>query len=480
MASGLLLASSVMSGCGNGTAGSTTSAQTKAATAAATAKAATTAVTTTKAAATTAAAKAEASTAAATTAAKKVSSNPNATHLTLYYPVNVGGSAALLIEKICDDFNAKNPDIFVEPVYTGNYDDTVTKIQTAVQGGTPPDVFVSLATQRFTMASTNMARPLDDFIKADGADGQKYIDDFLPGFMLDSYVDGKIYSIPFQRSTEIIFYNKDLFKQAGLDPEKPPKTWEELADDAQKLTNADHYGVGIALNSGSAQWTFTGFCLQNSSDGKNLMSDDGKKVYFNTPENVEALQFWLDLQNKYKCMAPGIVQWTDLPTQFLAGKVAIIYHTTGNLANISKNAKFQFGTAALPAHARQAAPTGGGNFYISQKISDDKAKAAWKFIKFATSTDCAAQWSLDTGYVATRKSCFETEKLKKYYSDLPQAKVAYEQLDNAKPELTTFNSAEIWRVLNDNIQSAVTGDATAQKALDEAQKTATEILADFQ
>ena len=112
-----------------------------------------------------------------------------ALHLTFYYPVNVGGSAAQLIEKICADFNAENPDIFVEPVYTGNYDDTVTKIQTAMQGGTPPDVFVSLATQRFTMASTGMAMPLDELIEADGEEGKAYIDDFLPGFMEDSYVD---------------------------------------------------------------------------------------------------------------------------------------------------------------------------------------------------------------------------------------------------------------------------------------------------
>ena len=90
----------------------------------------------------------------------------DALHLTFYYPVNVGGSAAALIEQICADFNKEHPDIVVEPVYTGNYDDTVTKIQTAIQGGTPPDVFVSLATQRFTMASTGMAMPLDDLIAA--------------------------------------------------------------------------------------------------------------------------------------------------------------------------------------------------------------------------------------------------------------------------------------------------------------------------
>ena len=404
----------------------------------------------------------------------------DALHLTFYYPVNVGGSAAALIEQICADFNAENPDIVVEPVYTGNYDDTVTKIQTAIQGGTPPDVFVSLATQRFTMASTGMAMPLDDLIAADGEEGQAYIDDFLDGFMLDSYVDGQIYSIPFQRSTMVLFYNKDAFEEVGLDPEDPPETWEEVVEYGQKLTNENRYGVGLALNSGSAQWAFTGFCLQNSANGENLMTEDGKQVLFDTPENVEALQFWLDLQNKYQIMAPGIVQWTDLPTQFLAGEVAMIYHTTGNMANINDNAEFEFGTAFLPGHKRVAAPTGGGNFYISSGISEERVQAAWKFIKFATETERAAQWSLDTGYVATRESCFETDLIKNYYEELPQAKVAYDQIPYSGPELTTYNAAEIWRVLNDNIQAAVVGDASAQVALTAAQEQATEILAEYQ
>lgn len=400
--------------------------------------------------------------------------------LSFYYPVNVGGSAAQLIEKICADFNAANPDVIVEPVYTGNYDDTVTKIQTAVQGGTPPDVFVSLATQRFTMASTNMAMPLDELIAADGEEGKAYIADFLPGFMEDSYVEGKIYSIPFQRSTMVLYYNKDMFAEAGIDPEKPPTTWEELADYATKLTNDQRYGVGIALNSGSAQWAFTGFALQNSVGGINLMSEDGKSVFFNTPENVEALQFWLDLQNKYKAMAEGIVQWTDLPTQFLAGEVGMIYHTTGNMANINSNANFEFGTAFLPAHKQKGAPTGGGNFYISSGISEDRVNAAWRFIKFATETERAAQWSLDTGYVATRQSCFETELIKNYYAEVPQASVAYEQLPYAKPELTTYNASQIWRVLNDHIQAAVVGDMTAQEALDAAQAEAEDVLSEYQ
>ena len=399
--------------------------------------------------------------------------------LTMYFPVNVGGNVANLIDSMTAEFNAENPDIQVEAVYTGNYDDTVTAIQTAIQGGNAPDLFVSLATQRFTMASTKMAMPLDDLIAAD-PEGQAFVDDFIDGFMLDSYVDGQTYSIPFQRSTMVMFYNKDTFKEVGLDPEAPPANWTEMVEYAQKLTNDKRYGVGIALNSGSAQWAFTGFSLENCTNGVGLMNPNGKEVYFNTPENIEALQLWLDLQNKYNCMAPGIVQWTDLPTQFLAGEVAMIYHTTGNLTNIKNNATFDFGVCFMPAGRQYGAPTGGGNFYITNGISEERQQAAWKYIKFMCETERAAQWSIDTGYVATRNSCYETELLKDYYASFPQALVAYEQLQYAQPELTTYSAAEMWRILNDNIQAAVTGEMTAAEALEAAQEQGDELLADYQ
>lgn len=406
--------------------------------------------------------------------------------LTFFFPVNVGGAVTKFVDQICNDWNELHPEAIVKPVYTGNYDDTIVKIQSAIQGKNPPDLFISLATQRFSMYVQDAAIFLDDFIAADGAEGQAYIDDFLSGFMEDSYVEGKIISIPFQRSTMILFYNKDAFREVGLDPNRPPQTWDELVEYSKKLTkvgadgNVQRYGVGLALNSGSAQWAFTGFALQNSENGENLMSDDGKQIYFDTPGNVEALQLWCDLQTKYKVMQPGIVQWTDLPGQFLSGKVAMIYHTTGNLGVVSQDAKFEFGTAFLPGNKRQAAPTGGGNFYISKGISPERQKMAWEFIKFATSTERAAQWNIDTGYVATRKSALETPQMKAYYEKLPQARVAFDQIPISKPELTSYDSTRMWRILNDSIQSAITGEKTPAQALKDAQSEADQVMKKYQ
>lgn len=410
-----------------------------------------------------------------------ISEEQDFTKLTMYYPVNIGGSAANLIDEICSDFNESHENIYVEPVYTGNYEDTVIALEKAKGTDEMPELFISLANQRYTLTSENLVMPLDELINKD-TDGQAYIDDFLDGFMIDSYVDGKIYSIPFQRSTEVVYYNKDMFRAAGLDPESPPTTWEELAEMAQMLTDFDHYGVGIALNPASAQWTFTGFCLQNSVNGENLMSEDGKQVYFNTAENVEALQFWLDLQNKYKCMERGVIQWTDLPVQFLNQKVAMIYHTTGNMTNIYENADFNFGVCFLPGSKRMATPTGGGNFYISSDVTEDEMIAAWEFIKYCTDTETAAKWSVNTGYVPVRESCFDTNTIKEYYEKLPQAKVAFDQLMEcvSGPELTTYDAENVWLALDNNIKAAVQGECSAQEALDNAQKEAEEILTQYQ
>ena len=265
----------------------------------------------------------------------------------------MGGNFQPTLNKIVEEYNKSQDKIEVEALYQGSYQEALNKFK-SVQGTDKAPALIQLnEISTEYMYNSGAITPMQEFVKKDNYDLTKLEDTLINYYT----INGTLYSMPFNSSASILLYNKDAFKEVGLDPEKAPTTWAELADYSVKLTNDHRKGVGIALNSGSAQWGFTGFALQNSTDGKNLMNEDGKKVYFNTPENVEALQFWLDLQNKYKSMASGIVQWTDLPTQFLAGEVAMIYHTTGNFANIRDNAKFNYGVAFLPGNKRVAAPT---------------------------------------------------------------------------------------------------------------------------
>jgi len=394
------------------------------------------------------------------------------TELTFYYPIAVGGPLTNTIEAMTADFEKEHPDIDVTPVYTGSYADTAVKTQAGVQAKQPPDVAVLQSTELFSLLDMNAIVPLDDFIAKEGND---YLADFYPAFMANSQTDGHTYSIPFQRSTIVLYYNKEMFKEAGLDPEKGPANWEEMQDYAIKLKKDGRYGLEIPVT-GFAYWMMQTFALQN---GENLMTQDGKKVMFDTPENVEGLQYWVDLAAKHKAMPEGVTDWSTVPSDFLEGKTAMMYHTTGNLTNVKKNATFDFGVSFLPAKKQYGSPTGGGNFYIFKDISPEKQQAAWEFVKFMTEPERAAQWSIDTGYVAVRKSAYETERMKKYAGEFPAALVARDQLEYAAAELSTHNNGKVMKILNDNVQAALTGTLSPAEALKKAQTEADQALASF-
>ncbi|CAH0121322.1 sn-glycerol-3-phosphate-binding periplasmic protein UgpB [Paenibacillus sp. CECT 9249] len=393
--------------------------------------------------------------------------------LTFYYPIAVGGPLTATIEGMAKEFMEQNPNIVVKPVYTGSYADTTVKTQAGVQGGNPPDVAVLLSTELYSMLDMDAIIPLDEFIAQEGGDA--YLSDFYPAFMANSQTEGKTYSIPFQRSTIVLYYNKEAFRAAGLDPNKPPQTWEEMAEYAKKLTKEGQWGLEIPV-SGFAYWMMQTFALQN---GKNLMSEDGKQAFFDTPENVEGLQYWVDLAKKDKVMPEGVIEWGTVPSDFLEGKTAMMYHTTGNLTNVKNNAKFDFGVSFLPQKKNYGSPTGGGNFYIFKGIDRKKQEAAWKFVKFMTETERAAEWSIDTGYVAVKKSAYETERMKKYTADFPAAVVARDQLEYAAAELSTHNNGKVTKALSDQLQAVLTGSVSPADALKKAQEEADKALQPF-
>ncbi|MFT8872129.1 MAG: ABC transporter substrate-binding protein [Sporolactobacillus sp.] len=396
--------------------------------------------------------------------------------LTWYYPINVGGPVAKVVQEMADEFTKKNPNIVIHPVYCGTYDQTMTKVQTAIQANKAPDMAVLNATQIYTLKDMNAIEPLDSFINKD-KDGKGYINDFYPAFLQNSKANGKIWSIPFQRSTAVLYYNKDLFKQAGLDPNTPPATWDELVADAQKLTiPGKQWGVEVPTSVGP-YWLYQAFALES---GKNIMSADGKKVYFDRANSIKALQFITDLATKDKVTPTGVVDWVNAPTDFINGKTAMLYQTTGNLTNIRTNAKFQFGVAFLPGDKQKGSPTGGGNVYIMKGISAERQAAAWKFIRWATSPEQAAKWSIATGYVGTRQSAYKTKEMEDYVKAFPQAAVARDQLKYASAELSTHNLGKVYQTINDAIQAAVTGKQTPEQALKDAQKQAEQELEPFQ
>ena len=154
----------------------------------------------------------------------------------------------------------------------------------------------------------------------------------------------------------------------------------------------------------------------------------------------------------------------------------MMYHTTGNLTNVKNNASFNFGVAMLPANESYGSPTGGGNFYIFKGVSEERQQAAFDFIKWMTDDERVAQWSIDTGYVATRPSAYDTERMQEYAKEFPYCLVARDQLEYGYAELSTYNQAEVQKAIDDAISYVMTDQQDVESALATAQQTADGIL----
>ena len=399
-----------------------------------------------------------------------------AVDLEFYFPVAVGGAAATTIEQLTADYVAANPSVNIEAIYAGSYADAGVKALTAARGGKPPQLSVLLSTQMFTLIDEDVIVPFDDFVSA--ADQESWINGFYPSFMENSQTGGKTYGIPFQRSTPVLYWNKEAFAEAGLDPDVAPANWDEMVEFGKKLTkkdasgNVSQWGVRIP-SAGFPYWLFQGL---STPAGAILANSDGNKTNFNDPKVVEALEYLVALSAEHGVMQPGSIEWGPTPKAFIERETAMMWTTTGNLTNVRKNAPFDFGVAMLPAKERRGAPTGGGNFYLFKDSSDDQKAAAVEFVKWITAPEQAAVWAIATGYVAPRPDAWETDAMKAYAADFPPALVARDQLEFAVAELSTYENGKVTQTFNDALAAAIAGESSAKDALDQAQATADRIL----
>lgn len=412
--------------------------------------------------------------------ALSLSSAAQAMDLEFYFPVAVGGDAAGIIQRLTDAYMAENPDVTINAIYTGSYADTTTRAITAARGGNPPQLAILLSVDMFALIDEEIILPWDEFIPE--AEREAFLGGFYPSFMRNSQTGGQTWGIPFQRSTPVMYWNKEAFAAAGLDPETPPATWAEMVEMGRQLTVRDASGAvtqwGVRIpSSGFPSWLFTGLVAANGQDG--LANDAGTEVWFDTPAVIEALEYLVSLSTEHEVMAPGILDWGATPRAFMDGESAIAWTTTGNLTNIRTNAPFEFGVAMLPANVRRGAPTGGGNFYLFQGSSDEELQAAVDFVRWATAPAQAGRWSIDTGYVAPRADTWETDEMRAYAQEVPGAVVARDQLAYAVPELATYQGPRITQIMNDNIAAAVTGQKTPAQAMADAQREADAILAAY-
>ena len=397
----------------------------------------------------------------------------------VYYPVAVDAPIAKILQGYADKFHEEHPNITVKPVFSGGYGDVKTTIQTTVEGGgKPPALAVMLAVDLYDLINADLIVPLDDYLNA-MPDKDAYLNDFIPAFLENSRYDGKIWSLPFQRSVVTLYYNKTLFKEAGLDA---PDSWESWAEAASKLTKREGDKVvrwGMLYPSGWPYWLFQPLAIGN---GRNIVGDDPTEVYFNDPKVIEAVQFYIDLSHKYKAMPEGVqANWGQAPGEFAKGTAAMIMHSSGSLAGILKQADFEVGVMAAPGHQKGTYATvpGGGNLYILKGAPKEQRDAAFEFIKFLTQPEYEADFSINTGYIATRNAAYDTPAMKEHLQKVPQAATIRDMLQYAGKEFSTQNLGEVRNIFHKYLQAAYNGEMTPAEAMQKAQEEAEKALAPF-
>ncbi len=377
--------------------------------------------------------------------------------LVFMYPVGVSGDINRLVSGMIAGFNAAHADVQVEAVYAGSYDNTEQKVMTALGVGDPPASWLPINSMLRTFLDMDALEDVTALAKADDV-----FQDFLPGFLGTCMSDGKLYGLPFQCSTPVLYYNKSAFEKAGL--KAAPANWTELEASAKALTQRQGDAVsqwGLTIGGGWHDWIFESFVRQNG-----LVFWTKDKVAFDAPESVNAMEFWQRMA--LAKLMPAASTWESSANDFMAGRTAMLYHSTGSMTNILKSASFPVGVAPMPRGKQLGSTMGGGPILIARKQPDAHKRAAWTFARWMTNTANQAQWCVDTGYLAARKSSWETPVLKNYVTKRPEARTAFVTAEVAGAFLQVPGYHKVRAHLQSAIDRTLAGEAKPDAALREA------------
>ena len=411
--------------------------------------------------------------------ALSVSAAQAATDIDFFFPVPVQGKLATEMQKLVQEFDQSHPGINVTAVYTGSYDDTNLKTRAAIQAGHPPGVVLMSANFIREYFINDDAISLDPLIAKDGMTSDKYMAQFWPALKLNATEQGHVYGVPFQNSTPLLYYSVDAFKDAGLDPDHPPVTWQDWVMDMKKLTKHDgsqttRWGLMFPGTYDYLGWITSGLAMANGGDYYNI--NYGGEVYYNTPTTIGAVKLIDAMVNKWHVMPPGVTDANTVTTAFFQGRTAMMILSTGSLSFVRDNMKTPYRTAFLPRQVVNAAPIGGASLIIPRGNSAERQAAAWTLINWLVSPDIAGRWSRFTGYFAPRIAAYDLPDMKSYIAEHPDAKVALEQLKYARGWFDTYDTVAVRKALEDGVQAVLSGKTTPEQAMATAQQQADALL----
>ncbi|MGG0173559.1 ABC transporter substrate-binding protein [Paenibacillus dokdonensis] len=344
------------------------------------------------------------------------------------------------------------------------YDQLKSKLLPAVAGGEGPDILLLDQVWVAQYAAAKYIVPLDDYMGKSEIKAEDYFD----GAWGAGSFQNNIYAIPFDVGVwGVLYYNKDMFKAVGLDPEKPPVTWEEFLQDGQKLTKDGKYGASNwAGSSESVQCLIDAFTV---AGGGKLLDESGKKIMINEDPGVKALQFWADMS---KISPPGSVgkNEEDAMTLFTSGQTAMtMYGEWGQDTIKTRAPNMNYGVANLPKPAGGESIGTFGGFNLAINANSSNKDLAWEFIKYSTNEENQKTITMLTP--ANKKAAKEYLNQKRQFPD-----IIYQQLTTATYRPSVANYPAIADLQLQATQKVMTGEMSAKDALQEAATKINDLL----
>lgn len=308
----------------------------------------------------------------------------------------------------------------------------------------------------------------------DEFDALEYKDTFSGGTLDLASYEGSQYAVPFAPDVSVLIYNKDIFEANGLDPESPPKTWDELLEAAKACTSDDCYGyIFCAADAGGMMFTFCPYIWNN---GGSFTNEDGTESVLNGAEAVEALQFITDMVYEYQVTPESITSydWTASRDAFLAQKAAMIVLGSSAVGDIVNGVyDFNAGCALIPSADGENYSSFSGGDSIAIMANTDKPDEAWQFVQYCLSEDVQVNQLAASGNIPARSDLFDNE----IYADHAEYDVLRQALEVGEaPYSLKYN--EMYTPWLDAVQYALNQEKTPQEAFDDAKEEIDELLAE--
>ncbi|MEJ9281471.1 ABC transporter substrate-binding protein [Ureibacillus thermosphaericus] len=383
----------------------------------------------------------------------------------------LGSVAGETMEGIIQDFNESQDDVIVTGVQQASYSETFQKLQAAVASKTAPGVFLADLPTIHYLASNKIITSIDKYVAEDSIFDEN---DFLDVFISPAKIDGSLYALPAYGTTQVMYYRKDIFEQAGIDPNEAYASWENIAKSSKQL---QEHGLEYGHLPMWGRGNLIDIALSN---GGTILNEDGTEVMIDSPEWIEAWEFIRKNIHEDKTMkvnsgGQGWEYWYRTIDDVLNGAAGGYTGSSGDKGDLD---------FSIIDSAPQ--PGLGGNpgkpmveslfMAIPDSINDEEKDAAYKWISYFTSADVNAYWSKTTGYIPVRQSTMDVPEYKQFIEENPYAAVPYNQALTGTPGFVDPTGGKILDAISIAADKVELENVSAEEALKEAKEAAQKAL----